>query len=133
MTPRADRVVLPVVVPRVGDDARTVTDLDLEAGRRLQVEAEHAVVVMTTESDKKTGRPTTPGSINGGFYKKDKSDQHPSVVIAVDDVKAYTKKVVAMGGKLLGEPVDIPHVGWYVSFIDTEGNKVSILQPSPEM
>ena len=91
------------------------------------------VVVMTTESDKKTGRPTTPGSINGGFYKKDKSDQHPSVVIAVDDVKAYTKKVVAMGGKLLGEPVDIPHVGWYVSFIDTEGNKVSILQPSPEM
>ena len=29
-----------------------------------------------------------------------------------------------------GEPVDIPMVGKYVSFVDTEGNRVSILQPS---
>ena len=33
------------------------------------------------------------------------------------------------GGKVLGEPMEIPGVGWYVSFLDTEGNRVSLLQP----
>jgi predicted enzyme related to lactoylglutathione lyase len=32
-------------------------------------------------------------------------------------------------GKVLGEPMDIPGVGTYISFIDTEGNRVSLLQP----
>jgi predicted enzyme related to lactoylglutathione lyase len=40
-------------------------------------------------------------------------------------------KVVAAGGKLLGEPMDIPGIGRYVSFHDTEGNRVSMLQPVP--
>jgi predicted enzyme related to lactoylglutathione lyase len=31
----------------------------------------------------------------------------------------------------LGEPMDIPGVGPYVSFFDTEGNRVSLLQPLP--
>jgi len=34
------------------------------------------------------------------------------------------------GGKILGEPQEIPGIGLYVSFLDTEGNKVSLLQPS---
>jgi len=33
------------------------------------------------------------------------------------------------GGKVLGEPMQIPHIGRYVSFFDTEGNRVSMLQP----
>jgi predicted enzyme related to lactoylglutathione lyase len=39
------------------------------------------------------------------------------------------KKVEKAGGKVLGEPWDIPGVGLYVAFIDTEGNRVSMLQP----
>ena len=31
----------------------------------------------------------------------------------------------------LGEPADIPGVGRYVAFTDTEGNRVSMLQPVP--
>ncbi len=31
---------------------------------------------------------------------------------------------------VLGEPVEIPGIGHYVSFTDTEGNRVSLLQPS---
>ena len=34
-------------------------------------------------------------------------------------------------GKVLGEPLEIPGVGQYVSFFDTEGNRVSMLQPIP--
>jgi uncharacterized protein len=89
------------------------------------------VVATTTEIDKKTDRPKMPGAINGGFFPKDpgKPAQYPSVVIAVDDIKAYVKKINEGGGKVLGEPVEIPGVGMYVSFLDTEGNRVSILQP----
>jgi predicted enzyme related to lactoylglutathione lyase len=39
------------------------------------------------------------------------------------------KKVTSSGGKIIGEPMDIPGVGKYVSFTDTEGNRVSMLQP----
>jgi 3-hydroxyisobutyrate dehydrogenase-like beta-hydroxyacid dehydrogenase len=33
------------------------------------------------------------------------------------------------GGMKPGEPDDIPGVGLYIAFTDTEGNRVSILQP----
>ena len=89
------------------------------------------VLATTTETDEKG--PKNPGAINGGFYRKnpDWPMQYPSVVIAVDDIKASMKKVTSSGGKVLGEPMDIPGVGQHVSFIDTEGNRVSMLQPIP--
>jgi predicted enzyme related to lactoylglutathione lyase len=72
-----------------------------------------------------------PGTINGGFYPKsdDMPAQYPSVVIAVNDIKESMKKVTKAGGKVLGEPMDIPGIGSFVSFIDTEGNRVSLLKP----
>jgi hypothetical protein len=39
--------------------------------------------------------------------------------------------VLAAGGNVLGEPMEIPNVGQYVAFIDPEGNRVSMLQPIP--
>ncbi len=89
------------------------------------------VIARTTESDE-TDRPKSPGVINGGFFPKsdDKPAQYPSVVIAVEDIKEHMKDVEEAGGKVLGEPMDIPGVGSYVAFIDTEGNRVSMLQPS---
>ena len=104
---------------------------------QLGPEMGNYVVVMTTESDQ--NGPKKPGVINGGFFAKTKDNQHPSVVIAVDDIKEAMKKVKEAGGKVLGgshapgEPDDIPGVGLYVSFVDTEGNRVSLLQPAPRM
>ncbi|MCL5775094.1 MAG: VOC family protein [Patescibacteria group bacterium] len=96
------------------------------------------VVVHTSEIDPKTNFPTKPGRINGGFYQKTKDNPHPSVVIGVDDIRAAMKKVEEAGGKIVGgqkpgEPDEIPGVGLYVSFIDTEGNKTSLIQPSEMM
>jgi len=92
------------------------------------------VVVTTSETDA-NGRPKNPGTINGGFFKKptDPTGQHPSVVIAVVDLQEALKKVREAGGKVLGEPMDIPGVGLYAGFLDTEGNRVSLLQPSAQM
>jgi uncharacterized protein len=87
------------------------------------------VLATTTESDE--NGPKKPGAINGGFFQKtdDKPAQYPSVVIAVDDIKEQMMNVGKLGGKVLGEPMDIPGIGLYVSFFDTEGNRVGMIQP----
>ena len=89
------------------------------------------VVVTTTESD--DSGPKKPGAINGGFYPKkaDYPAQYPAVVIAVEDVRASMNDITKAGGKVLGEPMEIPGIGQYVSFTDTEGNRASVLQPLP--
>ncbi len=87
------------------------------------------VLATTTESDEKG--PIRPGAINGGFFPKSDGNpaQYPSVVIQVEDINKQMKEVEEAGGKVLGEPMDIPGVGQYVSFLDTEGNRASMLQP----
>jgi predicted enzyme related to lactoylglutathione lyase len=97
------------------------------------------VVMTTAEMDDKTKFPKKPGQINGGFYKKSDMAPSPSVVIAVDDIKESIKKVKDAGGKIMpnqhgkDEAVDIPGIGLYISFIDSEGNRASMLQPSQMM
>jgi uncharacterized protein len=88
------------------------------------------VLATTTDSDE--NGPKKPGAINGGFFQKtdDKPAQYPSVVIAVEDIKEHMMNVEKSGGKVLGEPMDIPGVGLYVSFFDTEGNRVGMIQPT---
>ena len=95
----------------------------------LGEEMGHYVVAHTTETV--DGMVSAPGTINGGFFerKPDWPAQHPSVVIAVDDIRAAMQQVAAAGGDVLGEPMEIPGIGQYVSFMDTEGNRVSMLQP----
>ncbi len=89
------------------------------------------VLATTTESG--AAGPLKPGAINGGFFAKkpDWPAQYPSVVIAVDNVHEAMAKVRLAGGTVLGEPMAIPGVGQYVSFTDSEGNRVSMLQPLP--
>src|SRR5512141_2825657 len=73
----------------------------------------------TTAEPGAPGRPgAAAGAINGGFYGRNPEwpAQHPSVVIAVEDIKASMAKVANAGGKVLGEPMEIPGVGQYVSF-----------------
>lgn len=98
------------------------------------------VVAHTTETDT-DGMVQTKGAINGGFYEKtdDPMSQAPSVVISVDDIRVALQDVERAGGKNLGTmnekgehtftPQMIPGVGLWVSALDTEGNRFSILQP----
>lgn len=93
------------------------------------------VLVQTTDTDENQ-MVKTPGTINGGFYKKtdDPLTRYPSIVIMVEDIKEATKKITEAGGQVIGgqykkgEPDDIPGVGLYSSIIDTEGNRIGIMQ-----
>jgi uncharacterized protein len=88
------------------------------------------VLVTTADEVDKDGVPKKPGIINGGFYPKDLNNpaQYPTVVIAVNDIKRAMKKIEQAGGKILGEPMEIPGYGLYVSFFDSEGNRASIME-----
>lgn len=100
------------------------------------------VLVQTTETEQ-NGFPKEPGRINGGFFEKNKDNNVVSVVISVDDIYDAMKKVKASGGKVLGggnpgkknpeEPDNIPGIGLYTAFVDTEGNRVGMLQPASMM
>ena len=45
-------------------------------------------------------------------------------------VLATTTESDDNGPKEPGEPMDIPGIGLYVSFFDTEGNRVGMIQPA---
>lgn len=92
-------------------------------------------VVVTTTPSGKNGRPSEPGAINGGFFQRtsDQRMQHPSLVVAVENMADAMKAVIAAGGTVDGEPQMIPGIGAYVRVVDTEGNGISMLEPSPSM
>jgi uncharacterized protein len=115
------------------EDKQRMVDFYTQAfGWKAQIlgpEMGNYVIAETTERDSKTKFPKEPGRINGGLFKRSSENQHPSVVMGVENIEAAMKRITDAGGKVLGEPVEIPGNGKYVSFIDTEGNRMSIIEP----
>ncbi len=125
------------------DPSRMAKFYETAFGWKTQItgpEMGNYVLAQTTETDENR-MVQTKGAINGGFYKKTDSPQSqaPSIVISVDDIQAAMKAVEAAGGKILGgmnekgehslEPQMIPGIGLWISAMDTEENRFSILQP----
>ncbi len=99
----------------------------------LGAEMGNYVVVTTAESD--ANGPKERGRINGGFFAKTPemgAVQVTNIVLAVEDLPTAMKRVTNAGGKIVGKPMDVPGIGRYVSFADTEGNIEGLLQPAPQ-
>ena len=85
------------------------------------------VMANTTESEDST--PKKLGTINGGFYKKTGNvSQTTTVTIQVEDIKVHKEKIVKAGGKISGDIMNMPGIGLFLSFFDTEGNRVNLMQ-----
>ncbi len=99
---------------------------------QLGPEMGNYVMASTTEVGE-NGMPSAPGTINGGFfdYKDDQLSRAPHVVISVDNIEESIESIKRAGGEIKSETMDIPGVGKYVSFLDSEGNVVGVLQPLP--
>ena len=98
---------------------------------QLGPEMSNYLVATTSETDENR-TVKTPCTINGGFFPKkdDELNRAPHVVISVDNIEESITAVNESGGEVVGDPMDIPGIGRYVSFKDTEGNVVGMLQPS---
>jgi hypothetical protein len=88
-------------------------------------------MLQTVPIDEKTMLPVRPG-VNGGlFNKKDASmpDQaKPTNYISVESVDEYSKKVEALGGKVVVPKMEIPGIGWWALALDPEGNHFGMLE-----
>ena len=116
------------------DESERIARFYREAfGWQLQMMgAEMGNYVLATTAERDGPPEGKRGAINGGFFPRNTEmpGQHPSVVVAVQDVAASSRKVKEAWGEVLGEPMEIPGVGLYVAFHDTERNRLSMLQPN---
>jgi len=84
------------------------------------------IAALTTESDEFES--LTPSAINGGFSPKSPYSDTTAIVVSVKDIQLATAAVKNAGGTVLGDPMDVPNVGKMVSILDSENNKLTLLQ-----
>jgi predicted enzyme related to lactoylglutathione lyase len=86
------------------------------------------LLAQTDETDE-NGMLKETNRINGGFYQKGENGTVPHVVISVENLDEHMETVKKAGGAIEGAPMNIPGIGKFVMFKDTEGNRVGMLQP----
>ena len=73
---------------------------------------------------------TREGSVGGGMWQRtEDSPKHPVNYILVNDIKAYEKKIVDAGGKVVMQETEIPGFGSMLQFTDPDGNLLALWKP----
>ncbi|NLF88003.1 VOC family protein [Candidatus Bathyarchaeota archaeon] len=85
--------------------------------------------VTTVPMDEK-GNLLRPG-VNGGLYKKEQPQQQSVNYIYVESADEYSKKIVALGGKIVVSKTEVPGMGWFALAQDPEGNTFGIFETMP--
>jgi len=68
-----------------------------------------------------------PG-VNGGMMKKENPEQKSINYISVESVDEYSKKIEALGGKVVVPKQEIPGIGWWALALDPEGNHFGVFE-----
>jgi predicted enzyme related to lactoylglutathione lyase len=71
-------------------------------------------------------RPTEPGAINGGIMKRTSDTPTPVITIQVDSIDEALKKIEAGGGSTVQPRTEIPDMGAFGYFKDSEGNTMGL-------
>ena len=74
-----------------------------------------------------TGPPDQPGT-TGGLARRDKPWQGITPVFDVPSADEFARRIEAEGGTLVEPKTAIPGIGYLVSFKDTEGNVLAVLE-----
>ena len=82
--------------------------------------------IETVPVDEK-GEPIRQG-VNGGMMKRQNPQHKPVNYILVESVDEYSKKIEALGGKVVVPKIEVPGIGWWALSLDTEGNQFAILE-----
>jgi predicted enzyme related to lactoylglutathione lyase len=83
-------------------------------------------LAMTTPVDEKTQAPTEPGAINGGLMKRVADTPSPVITIEVDGIDDALKKIEAGGGNTVQARTEMPGMGAFAYFKDSEGNVMGL-------
>ena len=80
---------------------------------------------MTVATDEKM-QPKEPGAINGGIMKRSSDTPAPVITIQVDSIDETLKKIEAGGGSTVQPRTEIPNMGAFSYFKDSEGNTMGL-------
>ena len=83
-------------------------------------------IAMTTPVDEQSQLPTEPGAINGGMMKRSADTPSPVITIEVDGIDDSLKQVEAASGSVVSPRSEIPGMGAFAYFKDTEGNVLGL-------
>jgi predicted enzyme related to lactoylglutathione lyase len=70
--------------------------------------------------------PTEPGAINGGMMQRSAEISSPVITIGVESVERSLKEIEAAGGSIITPRTEIPNMGAFGYFKDTEGNVLGL-------
>ena len=70
--------------------------------------------------------PTEAGAINGGIMRRTPDTPAPVITIQVDSIDDALKKVEAGGGSTVQPRTEIPNMGAFGYFKDSEGNVMGL-------
>lgn len=82
--------------------------------------------IRTVAVDEETYMPKESGAINGGMTMRSKEVPTPVITINVSSIDEYIKKIEAAGGKAVMPKGEVPDMGYYAYFTDSEGNIVGL-------
>jgi uncharacterized protein len=82
--------------------------------------------VTTTPIDEQSRLPLEPGAINGGLMSRTSDTPVSVITIGVDAIDDALKKIEAGGGSVVQPRTEIPDMGAFAYFKDTEGNVVGL-------
>jgi hypothetical protein len=82
-------------------------------------------IVRTVDVDNKM-MPKEAGAINGGIMERTKHVKSPVVTIDVVSIDDYLAEIEDAGGKIVMPKKEIPDMGYYAYFSDTEGNVMGL-------
>jgi predicted enzyme related to lactoylglutathione lyase len=105
---------------------RSVFDWQLQEMPDMQY-----TLVRTTPVDDKTQLPTEPGAINGGLMKRSDATPAPVLTVDVDSIDDSLKQVESAGGSTVTPRTEIPGVGAFAYFKDSEGNVLGLWETQP--
>jgi predicted enzyme related to lactoylglutathione lyase len=78
--------------------------------------------VVTTPVDPDTQQPAEAGAINGGMTERGPSTPTPVITVDVESIDAALRNVESAGGHLVTPRTEIPGMGAFAYFADSEGN-----------
>jgi uncharacterized protein len=70
--------------------------------------------------------PTEPGAINGGMIRRSADTPSPVLTIDVHSIDEALKRIEEAGGSVVRPRQEIPGMGAYAYFKDTEGNTLGL-------
>lgn len=70
--------------------------------------------------------PSEPGAINGGMMQRTADTSSPVITVNVDSIDDALKRIDAAGGSTVRPRTEIPGMGAFAYFKDTEGNTLGL-------